>query len=96
MLHGSLVSVQYFHASVQRELKELRSLHHPNIVGCLGAGHLEDGRLFLVMEYCDRGPLHDLIGSADVVMDWPVVCSTAVQIAQVCLCILSCGNTTLI
>lgn len=43
-----------------RELTNMQALRHPNIVELLGAGSDGDA-LFLLMEYCDRGSVADLM-----------------------------------
>lgn len=45
------------------EGKMLSSLHHVNIVRCFGTSYDDAGRLLLVMEYCERGSLFDLLKS---------------------------------
>jgi tRNA A-37 threonylcarbamoyl transferase component Bud32/tetratricopeptide (TPR) repeat protein len=53
----------------ERFLKErqlLASLHHPSIVHVIDAGHTEDGRPFLVMEYVDGVPIDRYADRIDV------------------------------
>jgi serine/threonine-protein kinase len=45
-----------------REIANLTSLQHPNIVSCLGLEYTKTGR-YLVMDYCEGGTLRDLIES---------------------------------
>jgi serine/threonine protein kinase len=67
------------------ELRQLRALHHKNIMHCFGGGVWdESGRMFFVMELCTRGDLSKLLLDMDLVaVDWPVVRSLAIQIAEV-------------
>lgn len=46
-----------------REARVVAALRHPNIVSVLDLGNLEDGTLFLAMEYVDGVPLHRLLGT---------------------------------
>ncbi|KXO97827.1 protein kinase domain-containing protein [Tsukamurella pseudospumae] len=43
-----------------REVSALMSLDHPNIVKGIDSG-VQDGRIFLVCEFCSDGSLHDLV-----------------------------------
>jgi tetratricopeptide (TPR) repeat protein/tRNA A-37 threonylcarbamoyl transferase component Bud32 len=49
-----------------RERQLLASLHHPSIVHVIDAGHTEDGRPFLVMEYVEGVPIDLYAAGIDV------------------------------
>jgi tetratricopeptide (TPR) repeat protein len=49
-----------------RERQLLASLHHPSIVHVIDAGHTEDGRPYLVMEYVEGVPIDVYTATIDV------------------------------
>ncbi|CUG91147.1 calcium calmodulin-dependent protein kinase, putative [Bodo saltans] len=55
--------------SVLREIVVMRVLHHPNIVKLVEIiDDLESDKFYVIMEYCERGPLHTL-GHAPLSLD---------------------------
>ena len=66
------------------ELRQLQALHHPHILHCHGGGYCpEDGRLFFVMELCQRGDLSSLLIDHTVSIEWPRARLLALQTAEV-------------
>lgn len=51
-----------------RELRALSHSRHPNLVNLSGVEYSPDGR-YLILEYCDRGTLRDVITQDDTI-DW--------------------------
>ena len=49
-----------------RERQLLASLQHPSVVRVIDAGHTEDGRPFLVMEYVDGVPIDKYAAAIDI------------------------------
>ncbi|NUN16440.1 MAG: serine/threonine protein kinase, partial [Myxococcales bacterium] len=52
-----------------REARVVAALRHPNIVSVLDLGNLEDGTLFLAMEYVDGMPLNRLLSTGPMPVD---------------------------
>ncbi len=80
-------------SSFHREMQQLQTLHHPNLVALLGAGEWRDGdenrrsgigtgRFFLLMELCDRGSLDTVLANAQVDLDLGTALRCASQVAQ--------------
>ncbi|XP_071389998.1 atrial natriuretic peptide receptor 1 [Centroberyx affinis] len=51
------------------ELKQCRDLSHPNICRFIGAC-LETPQLFLIIEYCPKGSLQDILQNSSIKLDW--------------------------
>lgn len=48
-------------AEFDKEVRFMRSIHHPHLVLFFGAGKLRNGRPFLVTEYCEYGSLQTFL-----------------------------------
>jgi serine/threonine protein kinase len=48
------------------EAQTLQAVKHPNVVEVLEAGHLADGRIYVAMEYLEKGSLEDEASGAFV------------------------------
>eukprot|EP00047_Mylnosiga_fluctuans_P020046 m.88349 g.88349 ORF g.88349 m.88349 type:complete len:1295 (-) comp8366_c0_seq2:2436-6320(-) len=63
------------------EGRTLSSLHHVNIVRFYGTS-IDDGCPLLVMEYCERGSLFNVIRDTDLYLDWPEIHQLGSQCAM--------------
>jgi serine/threonine-protein kinase len=61
VLHLELVRSIDALTRFQRELAAIERLHHPNVVGAIDHGALDDGRPYLVLEYVDGPSLREVI-----------------------------------
>lgn len=61
ILHAELVRSIDALTRFQRELDAIERLTHPNVVGALGHGALDDGRPFLVLEYIEGPSLREVL-----------------------------------
>lgn len=61
VLHLELVRSSDALTRFQRELDAIERLHHPNVVGAMGHGTLDDGRPYLVLEYIEGPSLREVI-----------------------------------
>ena len=60
----------------------MRSMRHKNVVFFFGAGQI-DNLPFLVMEYCERGGLNDILLDKSIPLDWPRMLGFALDTATV-------------
>ena len=61
VLHLELVRSVDALTRFRRELEAIERLEHPNVVGALGHGTLDDGRPYLVLEYVEGPSLREVI-----------------------------------
>lgn len=61
VLHSELVRSIDALTRFQRELDAIQRLRHPNVVGALDHGTLEDGRPYIVLEYIEGPSLREVI-----------------------------------
>ena len=52
------------------EAQRLAQLRHRNVVCFMGIVHMDDSRLGIVTEYCERGSLRDLLKYRDFSFPW--------------------------
>jgi serine/threonine protein kinase len=64
------------------EARAASKVSHPYAVGIYDFARLEDGTLFIVMEYVDGTPLHELIQSRNTI-EAPLAVALALRISQV-------------
>lgn len=76
MCRGNLVAIRKLklktveqNKEVLREFRELYHLQHPNIARFIGVV-IENGDNRVLMEYCPRGSLQDIIENDDIDLDW--------------------------
>ncbi|XP_062586842.1 atrial natriuretic peptide receptor 1-like, partial [Saccostrea cucullata] len=76
MCRGNLVAIRKLKLKtveqskdVLREFRELYHLQHPNIARFIGVV-IEPGNNNILMEYCPRGSLQDIIENDDIDLDW--------------------------
>lgn len=81
-LRTSLLFSEESTIGFQRELKQLRSLRHSNILSFLGAGEWTDRRLFLVTEFCALGSLQSVLASSRAI-DWKHAWIIALHVSRV-------------
>uniref|UniRef100_A0A8C9SDS6 Guanylate cyclase n=1 Tax=Scleropages formosus TaxID=113540 RepID=A0A8C9SDS6_SCLFO len=62
-------------------LLQCRDLNHPNICGFVGAS-LEPPHLFLLMEYCSKGSLQDILRNDSIKLDWTFKYSLMLDIVK--------------
>jgi WD40 repeat protein/tRNA A-37 threonylcarbamoyl transferase component Bud32 len=77
-LSPDLAADQAFTSRFLREVKTLRQLHHPNVVGCESLERAEDDSLFFAMEFVDGPDLRKLIAMAR----GPMPIAMALEIAR--------------
>uniref|UniRef100_UPI003AAFE9F1 atrial natriuretic peptide receptor 1 n=1 Tax=Centroberyx gerrardi TaxID=166262 RepID=UPI003AAFE9F1 len=63
------------------ELKQCRDLSHPNICSFIGAC-LETPQLFLIIEYCPKGSLQDILKNSSIKLDWSFKYSLMLDIVK--------------
>jgi serine/threonine-protein kinase len=61
LLHTSLAAVPELRSRFEREARAIGVISHPNCVDVSDFGELEDGSLYLVMEYVDGQSLGDIL-----------------------------------
>lgn len=70
------------HSDFAEEIKTLRKMKHPNVVFCYGAGHMPEGFLFMVMEFCARGSLDTILKDPLQQMQWQLRNKLALDLAR--------------
>ncbi|BFU24198.1 protein kinase, putative [Entamoeba histolytica HM-3:IMSS] len=75
---GSLKEVEEF----QHEFGVLSKLDHTNIVKFFGVFQDEHQKMMMVMEYCDRGSLYDVLSKGDLKMKFETLFDFSEQIAK--------------
>ena len=61
LVHGSLAGVPELRSRFEREARAIGTIEHPNCVNVSDFGALDDGSLFLVMEFLDGRSLGEVL-----------------------------------
>jgi serine/threonine-protein kinase len=79
VLRADYILDEAFRARFLNELKAVRRIHHPAVVRMYDVGELNDGRLFLVMEYVHGCTLRKLVKKGQLEPDLaiPILCTIA-------------------
>ncbi|MGH0139050.1 UNVERIFIED_CONTAM: hypothetical protein FKN15_070977 [Acipenser sinensis] len=85
---GRAVAVKLIHKkhftlvkTIRKEVKQVRELDHPNLCKFIG-GSIEVPNVAIVIEYCPKGSLMDVLLNEDVPLNWGFRLSFATDIAR--------------
>ncbi|KAF6020196.1 hypothetical protein EB796_021491 [Bugula neritina] len=66
---------------IRKELRLLKNVRHPNLVGFIGAC-IEPGHIYTLSEYCNKGNLQDILENTEVQLDTIFIASLIFDIIQ--------------